>query len=41
LLILCEVALGSYYLKRQAEMISKLQSQYQSTKGEGQMEPGN
>jgi poly [ADP-ribose] polymerase len=39
LLILCEVALGNMYLKRQAEMISKLPAQYLSTKGEGQMEP--
>ena len=27
------------YLKRQAEMITKLDSKFQSTKGEGQMEP--
>ena len=33
------MALGNMYLKRQAEMISKLDSKYQSTKGEGQYEP--
>ena len=39
LLLLCEVALGNMYLKRQAEMISKLAPQYHSCKGEGQYAP--
>jgi poly [ADP-ribose] polymerase len=39
ILLLCEVALGSMYLKREAEMISKLNPKYQSCKGEGAYEP--
>lgn len=39
IVILCEVALGDMYLKRQAESIKKLKSGYHSTKGEGKWQP--
>jgi len=39
IVILCEVALGDMYLKRQAEPIKKLKSGFLSTKGEGRYQP--